>query len=155
MLNNPLAISPTIPRKRAKHSLTTKLTSGKEFMEKMETKIERVWNRAEIIVFECLVQLLSSSHIALSCDNVQRYFNKIVLQIDQLGYTAEIVEKSLDEIRLQIRAHDEALKGWLNGMHGCAIHVGVCLGTRGAPNILIFFTVKQKECVGLKLESEG
>ena len=34
-------------------------------------------------------------------------------------------------------------------------HVGVCLGTRGAPNILIFFTVKQKECFGLKLESEG
>ena len=86
-------------------------------MEKMETKIERVWNRAEIIVFECLVQLLSILHIALSCDNVQRYFNKIVRRIDQLGYTAEIVEKSLDEIRLRIRAHDEALKGWLNGYY--------------------------------------
>ena len=111
VLNNPLAISPTIPRKRAKHSLTTKLTSGKEFMEKMETKIERVWNCAEIIVFECLVQLLSSLDIALSCDNAQRYFNKIVRRIDQLGYTAEIVEKSLDEIRLRIRAYVKHLKG--------------------------------------------
>ena len=36
--------------------------------------------------------------------------------------------------------------------HRAMHHVGMCLGT---PNILIFFTVKQKECVGLKLESEG
>ena len=41
-------------------------------------------------------------------------FNKIVRRIDQLGYTAKIVKKSLDEIRLRIRAHDEALTGYYN-----------------------------------------
>ena len=117
VLNSPLVISPPTPRKRAKHFLTTTLTSGKEFMQKMEANIERVWNRAEIIVFECLTQLLPSLHIILSDDNVQRYFNKIARRICQLGYTDEIIEKSLDEIQLRIRAHDEALKRWLNGYY--------------------------------------
>ena len=116
-LNNALAISPSTPRKRAKHSLTTKLNSGEKFTENMEANIERFWTRSEVILFQCIIQLLSSLQTAFSDENLKRYFNSIVRRICQLGYTTEFVEKSLDDIRSRIKAHDKALKAWLNGFY--------------------------------------
>ena len=115
-LNNPLAISPSTPRMRAKHS-NDKIKFWRKVHENMETNIERFWTRSEVILFECVIQLLSSLQIAFSDENLKRYFNSIVRRICQLGYTTEFVEKSLDDIRSRIKAHDKALKAWLNGCY--------------------------------------
>ena len=66
-------------------------------MEENDAKIKRVWNRTEVIVFECLIQLLSSLQVTFSHDNIRLYFNKVVRRISQLGYDIEIYEKSVKE----------------------------------------------------------
>ena len=84
-------------------------------MEKVDINIERVWNPTEILIFEILVQLLSSLQIPVTADNIKRYFNRLAKRITQLGFAFEIVEKSLKQIQSRISAHDNALKAWLNG----------------------------------------
>lgn len=117
LAESPFALSPGPSRKRIKHSLSTKMSSGKEFMEKMNTNIERVWSPTEILIFEILVQLLNSLQIPVTADIIKRYFNRLVKRITQLGFTFEVVAKSLDDIQSRISSHDNALKAWLNGYY--------------------------------------
>ena len=95
LIQRPFALSPGPPSKRMKHTLSTKMSTGKEFMEKVDINIERVWNPTEILIFEILVQLLSSLQIPVTADNIKRYFNRLAKRIIQLGFAFEIVEKSL------------------------------------------------------------
>ena len=62
-------------RKRIKHSLSTSTTPGKAFMEKMEVNLEKLWSPTEILILECILQLLYSLNIPATADNVKCYFN--------------------------------------------------------------------------------
>lgn len=110
-------LSPGPSRKRYKHSLSTKIDSGKDFMEKMDTKIERVWNPTEILIFEVLLQLLNHLQIPANADTIKKYFNRLAKRITQLGFEFEVVTKSLRDIQSRICSHDKALKAWLSGYY--------------------------------------
>ena len=73
-------------RKRIKHSLSTTTPPGKAFMEKMEVNVEKLWSPTEILIFECILQLLYSLNIPVTADNVKRYFNLLASRITELGF---------------------------------------------------------------------
>jgi hypothetical protein len=86
-------------------------------MEKMDTKIERVWNPTEILIFEVLLQLLNHLQIPANADTIKKYFNRLAKRITQLGSEFEVVTKSLSDIQSRICSHDKALKAWLSGYY--------------------------------------
>ena len=108
-----LAAGPS--RKRIKHSLSTTTTPGKAFMEKMEVNVEKRWSPTEILIFECILQLLYSLNIPVTADNVKRYFNLLASRITELGFNFEMVKKTTEAITCQIKKHNKALQAWLSG----------------------------------------
>lgn len=86
-------------------------------MEKMDTKIETVWNPTEILIFDALLQLLNHLQIPANTDTIKKYFNRLAKRITQLDFDFEIVTKSLTDIQSRIRSHDMALKAWLSGYY--------------------------------------
>ena len=79
--------------------------------EKMDTKIETVWNP------KFCLQLLNHLQIPANADTMKRYFNRLAKRITQLGFDFEIVTKSLSDIQSHIRSRNMARKVWLSGYY--------------------------------------
>ena len=112
---SPLHVIAGPSRKRIKHSLSTTTTPGKAFMEKMEVNVEKLWSPTEILIFECILQLLYSLDIPITADNMKRYFNLLASRIIQLGFNFEVVKGTTEAIICQVKKHNKALQAWLNG----------------------------------------
>lgn len=110
------SISDPTPRKRATHELSATRTNAREFMENMKARIRIEWNPTEIIIFECLIELLRNLNIAINAENIRKYFNKLVDKISdfKIGFEVEVVKKTMKEIQKRMESHDKALKAWLN-----------------------------------------
>ena len=106
-----LTLSPGPSHKTTKHSLTTKGSSGKEFIERMDTNIERVWTSDEILIFEVLVQILISQEIPITSYIIKQYFNQLIKRLAE--FPSDVVVKSLHDIHSLV--HDKTLEAWING----------------------------------------
>ena len=83
-------------------------------MEKMEVNVEKRWSPTEILIFECILQLLYSLNIPVTADNVKHYFNLLASRITELGFNFDVVKKTTAAILCQIKKH-KALQAWLSG----------------------------------------
>ena len=101
--------------KRIKHSISITTIPGKAFMEKMEVNVEKRWSSTEILIFECILQLLYNLNIRVTADNVKRYFNLLASRITELGFNFDVVKKTTEAISCEKKKHNKALQAWLSG----------------------------------------
>ena len=72
-------------------------------MEKIEVNVEKRWSQTEILIFECILQLLYNLNIPVPADNVKRYFNLLASRITELHFHFNVVKKTTEGISCEIK----------------------------------------------------
>ena len=89
-------------------------------MEKIEVNVEKRWSRTEILIFECILQLLYNLNIPVTADNVKRYFNLLASRITELHFHFNVVKKTTKAISCEIKKTQQSTSSMVKWIHSKA-----------------------------------